>query len=108
MHDKDTVTLKTILIGKNITGTLVFNLYEKDINKGTIQGYMKDSLLIADYSFISEGISSVRQVVFKKTADGFKEGLGDIIDINGKIRFKNAASLNFDNSIILHEVDCEK
>ena len=108
INNKDTVVLKTISVGTYVTGTLVYNLYEKDKNKGTIQGYMKGMLLIADYTFNSEGVSSVRQVVFKKTEKGFTEGYGDIVDKDGKTSFKNLDSLNFENSILLTEIECEK
>ena len=108
INNKDTVVLKTISVGSNVTGALVYNFYEKDKNKGTIQGHMNGILLIADYTFNSEGVSSVRQVVFKKTEKGFTEGYGNIIFKDGKTSFKNLDSLNFENSILLTEIECEK
>ena len=107
LNNHDTVILKTIDVNGIITGTLVYNLYEKDKNRGTIQGKMKGDLLIADYSFTSEGTFSVRQVVFKKSDTTFIEGYGDIEDKNGKTIFKNTDSLDFTNSIILNEYDCK-
>ncbi len=107
LNNHDTVILKTIDVNGIITGTLVYNLYEKDKNRGTIQGKMKGDLLIADYSFTSEGTLSVRQVVFKKSDTTFIEGYGDIEDKNGKTIFKNTDSLDFTNSIILNEYDCK-
>lgn len=108
VNNKDTVTLRTIVADELISGTLVYNFYEKDKNSGTIRGSMKDDLLIADYSFMSEGISSVRQVAFKKIDGTFIEGYGEPQESNGKITFKNIDSLNFNNSVLLSEVDCEK
>jgi hypothetical protein len=37
-NKNDTVILKTVFANDFITGTLVYNFYEKDKNKGTIQG----------------------------------------------------------------------
>jgi len=94
----DTIILKVIHVGSSITGTLVYSLKEKDKNKGTIQGNMRGDLLVADYTFMSEGIQSTRQVAFKKEGNSFVEGYGD---------FKNLNSLNFNTSMKLIEVACQ-
>lgn len=104
----DTIILKTTDVNGIVTGTLVYNLYQKDKYMGTIRGEMKGDLLIADYSFFSEGVKSVRQVAFKKHGKSFIEGYGDTEDINGKTAFKNTDSLNFKTSIVLGKVDCKK
>ena len=107
INNNDTVLLTMKDSAGLITGTLVYNLFEKDKNTGTIQGNMQDSLLVADYTFMSEGTTSVRQVAFKKTANGFVEGYGDVEDKDGKMIFKNVDSLTFNNASVLTEIDCE-
>ncbi|MFT3748830.1 MAG: hypothetical protein QM768_10955 [Agriterribacter sp.] len=103
----DTVVLKLIRVGESITGTLVYKLKEKDKNIGTIQGYMKGNILVADYTFMSEGAQSVRQVAFKLNGNSFTEGYGDIVDENEKRRFKNLDSLTFNTSVKLSRYPCE-
>jgi hypothetical protein len=107
INNNDTVSLTTKDSFGTITGTLVYALSEKDKNTGTIQGNLKDSLLVADYTFMSEGTTSVRQVAFKKTANGFIEGYGDMEDKDGKMIFKNTDSLTFSNTSLLTGIDCE-
>ena len=94
----DTIILKVIHIGNAITGTLVYSLKEKDKNKGRIQGNMRGDILVADYTFTSEGIQSTRQVAFKKEGNSFLEGYGD---------FKSLDSLNFNTSMKLVEIACQ-
>ncbi len=94
----DTITLKLIHIGNSVTGTLVYSLKEKDKNKGTILGNMRGDMFIADYTFMSEGIQSIRKVAFKKEGNSFVEGYGD---------FNNTDSLKFNSSMKLVEVDCK-
>ena len=94
----DTINLKVIHVGNSITGTLVYMLKEKDKNKGTIQGHMRGDTLLADYTFMSEGIQSTREVAFKKEGNSFVEGYGN---------FKNLNSLNFNTSMKLVEVACQ-
>ena len=75
-------------------------LKEKDKNKGTIRGRITNGFLIADYTFMSEGTESVRQVAFKKQGSSFVEGYGN--DLN------NPDSLDFSNSFKLTEISCEE
>ena len=103
----DTITLKIINGGDSITGSLIYKLKEKDTNKGTIVGVMKGDILIADYTFMSEGILSVRQVVLKQEGNGFIEGYGKIVTGNKRSFYKNIDSLYFNNVIKLIENPCE-
>ncbi|HEV8082519.1 MAG TPA: hypothetical protein VGP55_04920 [Chitinophagaceae bacterium] len=108
INNKDTIILKVVDVNGFMTGTLVYNFYEKDKNMGTIQGEIKDETLFADYSFSSEGVQSVRPVAFKKEGEDLLEGYGETENQNGKLRFKNIESLDFTHSIKLRPFDCEK
>jgi hypothetical protein len=103
----DTISLKLIYVGSSITGTLVYKLHEKDKNMGTIQGSMKGNILIADYTFMSEGVQSVRQVAFKKEGDQMTEGYGDVTETNGKTVFRNEDSLQFNDKFSLSAINCK-
>ena len=103
----DTISLKVIHNGNEIAGTLVYNFKEKDKNKGTIQGSMYGDMLVADYTFMSEGMQSIRQVAFKFEENSFVEGYGDISIENSKVRFKNLDSLTFNTSMPLTKIDCQ-
>lgn len=105
-NKNDTIMLKTKVVSDLVTGDLVYNFYQKDKNTGTIQGQMKGDLLIADYTFNSEGVSSTRQVIFKKDGNRFIEGFGELEDKAGRMIFKHPDSLNFDHTIVLGEVNC--
>jgi hypothetical protein len=92
---KDTATLKINNDNGVISGNLDYNRFEKDSNKGIFRGEIKDSLLIGDYTFLSEGKSSVRQVVFKISGTNLIEGYGDI-NMNGDTAtFKNISQLDY-------------
>jgi len=106
-NNGDTILLKLIHVGDAITGTLVYAYKEKDKNRGTIQGSMRGNLLVADYTFQSEGVQSLRQVAFKLEENSFIEGYGDIYSEGDKVRFKNLDSLQFNNSMKLVEIDCQ-
>lgn len=106
---KDTVSLTlNIKNGQLSSGNLNYNFYEKDKNEGTLVGELKGDTLYADYTFMSEGTSSVREVVFLKKDDSYIEGFGDVVDDNkGKVTFKDKKKLQFDGSIVLSKVDCK-
>lgn len=104
---KDTATLKINNDNGVISGDLVYNRFEKDSNKGVFKGEIKDSLIIGDYTFQSEGRSSVRQVVFKISGTSLIEGYGDI-NMNGDTAtFKNINQLNYQNDQPFIKTDCQ-
>jgi len=104
--DKDSISLHITLAGKAIAGELLYRIFEKDQNKGSLQGEMHGDTLLAEYTFISEGIESVREVAFLKKENGFAEGYGEAEEKDGKLLFKNPGALNFSNTVVLKKSDC--
>ena len=91
---------------QEVNGKLSYNLTGKDKNEGTLIGNMKGDTLIADYTFMSEGVSSVREVVFLQKDGTLIEGYGDVVDANDKVSFKDKTKLKFDAKNTLTKVDC--
>ncbi|MBG6109522.1 hypothetical protein IWX84_000381 [Flavobacterium sp. CG_9.10] len=106
---KDTISMNLIVKGNQVTsGKLSYNFYEKDKNEGTLVGEIKGDTLLADYTFMSEGVSSVRQVVFLKKGNTYVQGFGDVVDDNkGKVAFKDRKQLKFDGKTVLSKVECK-
>ncbi|AFD05592.1 hypothetical protein [Solitalea canadensis] len=90
-----------------ILGKLNYHFHEKDSNDGIVQGQMRGDTLFLDYIFTSEGVETVREVVFLKKGEDFVEGYGDAEEKNGRMVFKNTSKLDFNNSILLKHVDCK-
>ncbi|TXE08019.1 hypothetical protein [Algoriphagus aquimarinus] len=105
--NKDTVLLTTHIDGTNITGTLDYVLFEKDKNSGTIEGEIRDNRIIAEYTFMSEGVTSKRQVVFKNTEDGWKEGYGEMKTVDGIPVQVNIDSLDYSHQMALTPIPCD-
>ncbi len=105
---KDTVKLQLVLDGKSATGDLAYRLYEKDSNTGTLRGTMQGDTLIADYTFASEGVESVREIRFVKSDDIMIEGIGDMTEADGKMVYKNPADIRYMGGLVLKKVKCDK
>ena len=106
--NKDTVYLSVNSSYNMLTGLLMYKYYQKDQNLGTIQGQMMGNILLADYTFKSEGTMSIRQVAFKKIGNDLVEGFGDVLQVNGKTLFKDVNSLKFNDAMVLKNVPCRK
>lgn len=106
---KDTISMSLNIKGKEIaSGKLVYNFFEKDKNEGTLVGEIKGDTLFAEYVFVSEGVSSIRQVAFLKKGNSYIEGFGDVVnDHKGKVTFKDTKQLKFEGNIVLSKVDCK-
>ncbi|EFK56026.1 hypothetical protein HMPREF0766_13229 [Sphingobacterium spiritivorum ATCC 33861] len=94
-NNGDTIVLQLTNLEGKVTGELAYQIKEKDRNTGSIEGVLTDSLLLADYTFQSEGTTSVRQVAFKFKGDTVIEGYGDIEERDGKMVFKEPEKLHF-------------
>lgn len=103
----DTVSLNMTHLGDSVTGTLIYNFKEKDKNTGTINGRMNGNILIAEYTFLSEGIQSCRQVAFKLQGNNLVEGYGESYSQKDKVLFRNTDSLSFMGSMKLTEIACQ-
>ena len=104
----DSASMKISVKGNTIEGTLVYNWYEKDRNSGTLQGVLQDSLIVANYTFGSEGVTSVREVVFKIKGDSLVEGFGDIDTGGDTTKFKDIAGLQFQNDRSFKKMECNE
>ncbi len=86
--------------GELFEGNLNINNYEKDSSTGTLDGTYKKGILLADYTFLSEGVVSVGPVVFKKTGDSFIRGYGPTNETGD--RFSDTNPIKFDSSVVYY------
>ncbi len=107
IKNRDTATLSLKTEDNKITGTLGYNLYEKDKNSGTIAGMVRGDTIIANYTFQSEGQTSVREVAFLKQGDQLVEGFGDVQEVKGEVKYKDLTKLKFNGSMAFGKVDCK-
>jgi len=103
---KDSIFLKTEIFPNVVTGTLSYKFYEKDSNKGEMDGKLNGDTLLADYKFMSEGKQSIRQVAFLISGNTATEGYGEMEEKGGKMVFKNIHTIDFKNGIKLQRVPC--
>jgi len=99
----DTIRLDLKNQNDTLVGPLNYNFEEKDLNTGIFRGVVKDSLLVGQYNFMSEGVNSIRETVFGIVPEGLIEGFGEIEDKDTIIVFRNIDSLRFDHGMILHK-----
>lgn len=107
--EKDTITLSVDVNSVNeFTGDLNYSYYEKDKSFGTILGNVKGDTIFADYKFESEGVTSIRELVFlKKDGNTYIEGHGEMIDANGKMTFKDKKKIKFDSNVVFNKINCK-
>lgn len=104
---KDTVNLKLHFEeGQDVKGELAYLFFEKDRNNGTLVGQMSGDTLRGNYTFLSEGKESSREVVFLRKGKIMIEAYGDVEEIEKKTIFKDPKKLYFDSATVLTEVEC--
>lgn len=102
---RDSFYLKIEKFPNVVVGSLTYDFYEKDRNKGDIDGKLNGDTLVADYRFMSEGKESTRQVAFLIKDNTATEGYGPMNEKDGKMVFKNLPEVKF-SGIKLKKVPC--
>ena len=100
------VVLEITEINDSIMGNLNYAFKEKDANTGTFSGVLKDSVLIGNYSFMSEGMVSSREVAFLVKENQLIEGFGEL-DETGT-GFKDKDNISFSSSMPLTKTECSQ
>lgn len=105
---KDVYTLKIdTQHGAAVSGMLSFNNFEKDSSSGSFTGTFTGNVLLGMYAFDSEGMHSVRQVVFKKDGDNFIEGFGSTKTEGDAELFEDVSTVTYDaNSTFVKSDTC--
>lgn len=85
--------------GVSVSGTLAYKNFDKDSSSGSFNGTFSNDILLGDYTFYSEGMYSVRQVIFKKVGDTFIEGFGPVATVNGQEKLENTATVKYDTKM---------
>lgn len=105
--NKDSMLVNLTIKNNILTGDMNYQIAGKDKNKGTLQGEIRGDTIFADYTFMSEGKESVRQVAYLKKDNKLLEGYGDVEDKGGKMVFKNTGSLQFGKGVVLQKINCK-
>ena len=104
--NRDTAFLQIEINDSNVTGPLTYNIYQKDRNDGSIKAEIADSLITGWYLFRSEGIISVRQVIWRIKPVQLWPATGEVIQRNDTTLFANPDKLEFDSKRPFIKVKC--
>ncbi len=105
--DKDSALMNLSVVDKKVSGSLQYKRFEKDSNAGNFEGLIENNKISGWYRFQSEGVISVRQVVFKISGGGISEGYGDIALRNDTAYFKYPQALNFEEIHFYKNIPCK-
>ena len=103
---KDTMQLQLTTTDGIAAGTLVYKRNKKDNNSGNLTGKLRGDTLLADYTFMSEGQQSVREVIFLIKDSTATEGYGDVEEKDGKMVFKNPSKIPFEKGLVMNKIPC--
>lgn len=105
---RDTLLLRLTQTGDEISGTLIFDNFEKDSSHGTLKGKkLGDGIIHVYYDFFAEGMRSIREMYFKPGNKKITMATGDMDYSGDTSYFKNAPQLFYSQSDGLTLIDCE-
>lgn len=104
---KDTALLNLKAEGKIMNGSLVYDRFEKDDNKGTFKGVLEKDKIKGWYTFFAEGQTSVREIYFKVVGKNLCESYGDIALKHDTAYFKYPGAVNYEEQHPFLKTDCK-
>jgi hypothetical protein len=94
---KDKASLFMKINNDSVTGHLEYHRHEKDSNEGDFEGTIQNNIISVQYHFMSEGMMSTRQEVFKLEGERMYTGLPASFNNQGEPVFeKDPANIKFD------------
>jgi len=106
VQQKDTISLEIDQDGAKVIGNLHFKNYEKDSSHGPVAGEFVGDTLKLDYTFQSEGTTSIREVRFLKSGNSMVMAIGDMDEKDGKMSFTKPSQLKYDKNLVLVKTEC--
>lgn len=104
---KDTAKLNLTVKDSTVTGDLQYHWYARDANEGTLKGVLRNNMIYADYTFRSEGLTSVRELVLKIQDSVLLQGYGPMQEQKGRMVFQKKDSLKFQTSHPFRKTACK-
>ena len=105
---KDTALLQLHVQDTLVSGNLIYNRFEKDDNTGSINGIIAKEKIIAWYTYQSEGVTSLRQVIFKLGNNELFEGYGEFIGSEDSAAFRFPEALRYEENHPYQKVSCNE
>ena len=103
---KDTALLQVENNKGNISGALTYDYFQRDRNDGTLKGEQTGDIIKGWYLFKSEGIMSVRQVSWKVNGNELWPAVGETVEKNDTLIFKEPEKLRYDSAHPFRKVPC--
>lgn len=104
---QDSALMKLELRGADsVVGMLQYNRFEKDDNTGLFVGKVDNNKVVGWYNFQSEGVITVRQVIFKIVGDKLAEGYGDVEASSDTAFFSYPQTLNYEEGHPFQKINC--
>ncbi|MDP9955633.1 hypothetical protein J2X97_001270 [Epilithonimonas hungarica] len=105
---KDSMFMTYKVIDGIVNGKLKYKNFEKDSSSGEITGTISADTLKVNYKFVSEGVTSEREIYFLQDSGVLLEGIGNYADNNsGKLVYQSSKTINYSKGRRLNPIDCK-
>lgn len=101
---RDTAILMLEQKGNSLSGKMLYDNFEKDGSRGTVNGMEDKEIIKLWYEFKSEGMHSVMEVYFKKENGRLLRGVGDM-DVKTDTTYF-ISGINYSDKEAFNKVDC--
>ena len=102
--ERDTAILMLEQKGRDLSGKMIYDNFEKDGSRGVVKGKEEMQILKLWYDFESEGMHSIMEVYFKKDKGRLLRGIGSM-DVKTDTTYFTSG-INYSDKEAFNKVDC--
>ena len=96
---QDTVQIKLLVIGNEVTGSYDWIPADKDSARGTLTGTMDNKIITAIYDYVIEGSNQKEEMIFKMEVNQLLVKRGELEEVDGLLKLKNPDEAKFSEVI---------
>lgn len=101
----DTLSVRLIIIGDEVTGKYDWIAAGKDTARGTLTGRIKNGIITAIYDYVIEGSNQKEEMIFKMEVNQLLVKKGKLEEVGDILKLKNPAEAKF--SLVIPRVICK-
>ena len=96
---KDTIRVKLMVIGNEVTGSYDWIPAGKDSARGTLIGTIDNKIITAIYDYMIEGSNQKEEMIFKMEINQLLVKKGELEEVDGVLKLKNPTEAKFSEVI---------
>jgi hypothetical protein len=98
--NKDTTVIQLTIDGKNVTGFMTWQPYQKDGARGSLTGLIDSNVVTADFLYMIEGSIQIEEIMLQMQPDYLMKANNPIEEVKNRLVIKDKTKLKWEEKFM--------